>query len=271
MFLHNRSSYLIFRGRVVEMPGLFSIIWLLAKFAALAWLAAYFLPELKWPSFVSKEQSTLVVDEELDEEAIDEEPEFEELGFFSAEKLPAPTAQTTEQYIKLYAKFAQANMRRTGVPASIQLAQGILESNSSKSRIARLCNNHFGIKCHDGKRGRCSKWHCKQLPDRDDPKAYFRCFKSAPAGFSYHAELLSSDYYAELKRYKPPYKYHYVGHGKDERRRAAERKDGVIQKVMPYYACWAHGLRARGYATSRNYGKNLVNTIEKNNLTRFDK
>lgn len=144
-------------------------------------------------------------------------------------------AQSPEAYVQKYSSIAQDQMRKYGVPASITLAQGILESGSGKSKLAVEANNHFGIKCHD-------TWNGPTLHiDDDAPNECFRKYKSVDQSFEDHSVFLKKPRYEELF--------------------ALEITD---------YKGWAHGLKKCGYATSPTYAKSLIDLIEKYELTQFD-
>jgi LysM repeat protein len=147
----------------------------------------------------------------------------------------ASFAQTPEAYIQKYAEIAQEQMRKYGVPASITLAQGILESGSGKSKLAAEANNHFGIKCHDTWNG--ATMHL----DDDAPNECFRKYKSVEQSFEDHSLFLKKPRYEELF--------------------ALEITD---------YKGWAQGLKKCGYATSPTYANSLIDLIEKHELTQFD-
>jgi len=144
-------------------------------------------------------------------------------------------AQTPEAYIQKYAEIAQEQMRKYGVPASITLAQGILESGSGKSKLAAEANNHFGIKCHDTWNG--ATMHL----DDDAPNECFRKYKSVEQSFEDHSVFLKKPRYEEL----------------------------FVLEITDYKG-WAQGLKKCGYATSSTYAKNLIDLIEKYELTQFD-
>ena len=144
-------------------------------------------------------------------------------------------AQTPDAYIQKYSAIAQKQMRDYGVPASITLAQGILESGSGKSKLATEANNHFGIKCHDTWNG--ATMHL----DDDAPNECFRKYKSVEQSFEDHSIFLKKPRYEELF--------------------ALEITD---------YKGWAQGLKKCGYATSPTYAKNLIDVIEKYELIQFD-
>jgi hypothetical protein len=142
---------------------------------------------------------------------------------------------TTAEYIQQWAPIAVSNMDEYGVPASIILAQGLLESGVGNSELARNGNNHFGIKCHG--------WKGEKIYHDDDKKGEcFRKYPTAQNSFDDHAKFLSgSKRYASLFELK-----------KDD------------------YKRWAKGLKAAGYATNPKYPQLLINLIEKNGLNKYD-
>jgi len=144
-------------------------------------------------------------------------------------------AQSPEAYIKNYSSIAQDQMRKYGIPASITLAQGILESGSGKSKLATEANNHFGIKCHDTWSG--ATMHI----DDDAPNECFRKYKSVDQSFEDHSVFLKKPRYEEL-----------------------------FSLEISDYKGWAQGLKKCGYATSATYAKNLIDIIEKYELIQFD-
>jgi flagellum-specific peptidoglycan hydrolase FlgJ len=141
-------------------------------------------------------------------------------------------------YIKEFAPIAQEEMKDFGIPASVTLAQGLLESNVGDSKLARRNNNHFGIKCFSRN---CKKGHCSNYTD-DSHKDFFRTYSSARESYREHSTFLQ----------KPRYKHLNKLGTKD-------------------YKNWAHGLRKAGYATDKKYAFKLIKIIEALNLNRFDK
>lgn len=143
---------------------------------------------------------------------------------------------TIEEYIRTYAPVAKEEMRRYGIPASITLAQGILESNFGNSPLAREANNHFGIKCHTG-------WQGKGYYMTDDAvNECFRIYDSPEESFRDHSEFLRTrPRYADLFKLDP--------------------KD---------YKGWARGLQAAGYATNPQYANLLIRIIEERRLHQYD-
>lgn len=144
--------------------------------------------------------------------------------------------QAMQAYIDRYAPAAVRAMNNYGIPASITLAQGLLESNAGESKLALESNNHFGIKC----RRKCKGCTCRNYTD-DDVYDMFRVFDSAWESYEEHSILLTSPRYEHLQKY-----------GKD-------------------YKSWAYGLKRAGYATDKTYGQKLIRLIRNLNLERFDK
>ncbi len=147
----------------------------------------------------------------------------------------AAKRQRVREYLRRYAATARGEMRDHGVPASITLAQGLLESNAGDSKLAVNSNNHFGIKC----RSKCLGCTCRNYGD-DTRYDMFRVFDSVADSFREHSVLLNSPRYAKLKR-----------HGVDYRK-------------------WAHGLKQCGYATDKRYAEKLITIIENLNLQQYD-
>jgi flagellum-specific peptidoglycan hydrolase FlgJ len=141
-----------------------------------------------------------------------------------------------EKYIAKYAATAVREMYRSGVPASITLAQGLLESNSGNSPLATKGNNHFGIKCH-------SNWTGKTMYyDDDRRKECFRSYDSPEESFRDHSDFL---------RYSDRYK-------------------SLFELKTTDYRGWAYGLKKAGYATDPSYPQKLIRNIEKYHLDKFD-
>ena len=139
-------------------------------------------------------------------------------------------------YVDTYSQIAMEEMLQYGIPASITLAQGILESGAGRGELTRRANNHFGIKCH-------SSWKGDRVYHDDDEKGEcFRKYKDAKYSFRDHSLFL-----AERSRYQK-----------------------LFQLRKNDYKGWARGLKAAGYATDPRYPDKLIRIIEKNDLTRFD-
>ncbi len=141
----------------------------------------------------------------------------------------------TLSYIDEFKGVAVEEMNANGIPASITLAQGILESGSGNSDLAKYANNHFGIKC-------TSDWKGKNYFRDDDQKNdCFRVYKDARESFRDHSEFLKRKRYSFL-----------------------------FQLDKNDYKSWAQGLKTAGYATNPKYPDLLINTIEKYQLYQYD-
>ena len=150
--------------------------------------------------------------------------------------LAQPAKITTEQYILKYKDYAISEMYRTGVPASITLAQGILESQSGNSRLAREANNHFGIKCKTG-------WTGKTITADDDAVGEcFRAYESVLESYKDHSNFLRENW-----RYSECFNL--------------ERTD---------CNAWAEGLRKAGYATNPKYNTLITGIIDRYALNTYD-
>lgn len=147
----------------------------------------------------------------------------------------AGTAQLTEKYIDQFASLAKEQMKKYGVPASITLAQGILESGNGNSELAKKANNHFGIKCH-------STWEGERVYFDDDEKnECFRKYDDVRDSYEDHSLFLKKPRYEELFELK-----------------------------ITDYKGWAEGLKKCGYATSPTYATQLIQLIEKYGLDKYD-
>lgn len=140
------------------------------------------------------------------------------------------------KYIEKYAGTALANQKKFGIPASITLAQGLLESGAGKSTLASKHNNHFGIKCHRSWRG-ATTYHTD-----DRPNECFRSYPHAADSYNDHGEFLQ----------QPRYR-------------------GLYSLQSTDYKGWARGLQKAGYATDRGYANKLIKIIEDYQLYLIDK
>lgn len=145
------------------------------------------------------------------------------------------------QYISTYQDIAVSEMHRTGIPASIKLAQGLLESDWGRSQLASEANNHFGIKCGN-------RWQGGSFFKEDDDyrngkliNSCFRRYDNPAQSYIDHSDFLSKARYAKLFELDPS-----------------------------DYKGWARGLRAAGYATDRKYPQKLIGIIEKYDLQQYD-
>lgn len=144
---------------------------------------------------------------------------------------------SVDEYINTFAEIAQYEMKAYGIPASITLAQGLLESGFGKGELTVKTNNHFGIKCHKGWNGDYD------FHDDDEKGECFRKYNHPMYSYRDHSDFLSTrSRYAFL-----------FGYG---------TKD---------YKRWAKGLRQAGYATDKRYPQKLIYLIEKHQLFKFDK
>lgn len=143
---------------------------------------------------------------------------------------------TKEEYVDTWSRVAMENMIAHKIPASITLAQGILESGSGNSDLARMANNHFGIKCHDWKGATIYK-------DDDAKNECFRKYSSADQSFADHSDFLTN----------------------------RQRYAGLFTLEITDYKGWAKGLKSAGYATNPRYPDLLIDLIESLNLYEFDK
>jgi LysM repeat protein len=164
----------------------------------------------------------------------------------SALSIMAQTSQAHFDYIERFKEIAIIEMERTGIPASIKLAQGILESNAGRSFLAEKANNHFGIKCG-------STWTGKKVYRKDDDyndrgeliESCFRGYKNADASYIAHSEFLRD----------PRKQFRY----------------GFLFDIPPTdYKRWARGLKDAGYATSMTYPNKLIDIIQRYELYRYD-
>ena len=146
------------------------------------------------------------------------------------------TSDLVNDYIFQFKGVAMSNMKNYGIPASIILAQGILESGAGRGRLAVNANNHFGIKCH-------KEWTGDSVKQDDDAEQEcFRKYNDPSESFKDHAVFLSG------------------------------RSRYVVLFELPKddYKAWAKGLRAAGYATDPRYPEKLISYIERYNLHQYD-
>jgi flagellum-specific peptidoglycan hydrolase FlgJ len=148
----------------------------------------------------------------------------------------ASYAEVVSTYINNYSDIAREEMLQYGIPASITLAQGILESGAGKGELTKKANNHFGIKCHTG-------WSGERVYHDDDKRGEcFRKYKDPKYSFRDHSLFLT-----QRSRYKDLFKL---------------RKDD--------YKGWARGLKKAGYATDPKYPDKLINIVERYKLYEYD-
>jgi flagellum-specific peptidoglycan hydrolase FlgJ/LysM repeat protein len=148
----------------------------------------------------------------------------------------AQNKMTPTEYIAKYRNYAIIEMHRSGVPASITLAQGLLESSNGNSRLARKGNNHFGIKCKSTWKGKTMK------ADDDAPNECFRAYSSALESYRDHSDFLRNNW-----------RYH-----------------NLFDLEITNYKGWAEGLRKAGYATNKKYHTIIITLVERNKLYQYD-
>ncbi len=143
--------------------------------------------------------------------------------------------QAYQSYFIKYKDIAIREMLRYGIPASITLAQGVLESGAGRSRLATEANNHFGIKCHD--------WTGRTVSHNDDLDGEcFRAYNSALESYEDHSKFLTG----------------------------RQRYNSLFLLPRTDYRAWAYGLKRAGYATNPNYANSLISIIELYQLYRYD-
>jgi LysM repeat protein len=157
------------------------------------------------------------------------------LPMADAQGQPPNKRFTAEEYIAQWKEVAVKKMKQHGIPASITLAQGLLESGNGNSELARDANNHFGIKCTPDWTGG------KSYHDDDRKNDCFRKYRDAADSFEDHSTFLKRARYASLFELKPT-----------------------------DYKGWARGLKAAGYATDPSYPQKLINLIERYELHKLD-
>lgn len=157
------------------------------------------------------------------------------LLFSGVSAQPAEKRMALQEYIDKWKDVAVQQMHEHGIPASITLAQGILESGYGNSPLARYANNHFGIKCH--------KWDGQKFYKDDDHKDdCFRKYYNAQRSYEDHAEFLTS----------------------------RGRYAFLFELSRTDHEAWARGLKEAGYATDPNYPDRLIQLIDEHDLDRFD-
>jgi LysM repeat protein len=143
---------------------------------------------------------------------------------------------SVEEYVSTYSSIAVAEMKRSGIPASVTLAQGILETEHGNSDLVKKSNNHFGIKCK-------SDWTGESVRHTDDaPNECFRKYPNALDSYKDH-----SDYLKNTARYA-----------------------SLFELDPSDYKGWAYGLKRAGYATNPRYPQIVISNIEKYNLQQYD-
>jgi flagellum-specific peptidoglycan hydrolase FlgJ len=161
---------------------------------------------------------------------------IDDLGLKSWSEKDYEKFTSEKVYIESFAEVAMKEMKLYGVPASITLAQGILETSAGKSELVKSSNNHFGIKCHDS-------WTGDSVTYDDDAKGEcFRKYRSPITSYRDHSKFLTS---------RPRY-------------------SNLFELKPTDYKSWAKGLRMAGYATDKSYSDKLIAIIERNDLDKYD-
>ena len=150
---------------------------------------------------------------------------------------PAEYKMTRPEYVDKYKDIAIKEMLQNGIPASITLAQGLLESDAGNSALAMYANNHFGIKCHKDWTGE------KYIQDDDANDECFRKYKEAEESFDDHSEFLKT----------------------------RGRYAFLFELRKTDYKGWAEGLKEAGYATDKNYPAKLIKLIDDYKLYQYDR
>jgi flagellum-specific peptidoglycan hydrolase FlgJ len=146
--------------------------------------------------------------------------------------------QKCREYVKRFAPIAVAEKRKFGIPASITLAQGLLESNAGESKLAKTTNNHFGMKCFSRS---CRKGHCTNYTD-DTHKDFFKKYTNVWGSFRAHSEFLEG----------------------------ADRYNKLFKLPANDYEGWARGLSSAGYALDKKYAEKLIAIIQSLGLDKYD-
>ncbi len=162
---------------------------------------------------------------------------FESKDYFADEPGDGGEVRRTKAYIRRFKDVAVEESEHYNIPASIKMAQGILETNAGASQLAKKNNNHFGVKCFSRT---CHKGHCSNFGD-DSHKDFFRKYGNAWESWRAHSKMIVSGKYKTLLKY-----------GDD-------------------YEEWAKGLKKLGYATAKHYDKTLIDLIEKYHLDELDR
>lgn len=165
-----------------------------------------------------------------------EKPVYKKTEVLEATSKVKVTKIMVENYIDRYKNIAKTNMATYGIPASIILAQGILESGSGKGSLSLLANNHFGIKCK-------TEWTGPSVFfDDDTEQECFRKYENGEQSYSDHANFLKN---------RPYY-------------------NALFDLQKDDYKSWSYGLKQSGYATDPKYPNKLIAIIERYNLNQFD-
>ena len=232
VLIHNFSSYwkinwlkyivIIFAGFIISQKDV--DFQLKLKNSQTAFLTNNLTSQLNTDSFTRK--TTLIKTDKIKQNPV----------LISNNKLSKKDKSNLD-YINTYSELAKIEMQKYNIPASITLAQGILETNAGKSKLAKECKNHFGIKCFSKK---CKKGHCLNFND-DTHKDFFRKYNSVEESYRAHSHFLKKTRYKKL-----------------------------FQLNKMDYKSWCYELKNAGYATDEKYPEKLIHLIEKYELYKFD-
>lgn len=162
---------------------------------------------------------------------------FVSLFFLELNVMVSAQKMTADEYVAKYKEAAIEEMHRSGVPASITLGQGLLETENGNSELVQKSNNHFGIKCK-------SDWKGESVKHTDDaPNECFRKYASARDSYADHSNYLKT----------------------------SPRYASLFQLAPDDYKGWARGLKRAGYATNPRYTDILIGNIERYQLNQYDK
>jgi len=153
-------------------------------------------------------------------------------------QLAAESLESCREYVQRFAPVAVAEMEKYGIPASIILAQGLLESNAGESKLSRMTNNHFGIKCFSNK---CKNGHCANHTD-DSHKDFFVRYGNTWGSYRAHSLLIKNN----------------------------RRYSGLFELASDDYKGWAKGLARAGYATDKRYAEKIIALVHNLELYKYD-
>lgn len=188
------------------------------------------------PQFIGNESVYVPTNIKEDDEFFDEAV-VQPVPMPKPKKAPPSSDVDPNKFIKKWAPVARKLSAQTKVPASIILAQAMIESRCGTSSLAINARNYFGHKCFEK---HCKKGHCLNYAD-DTPKDFFKVYSSPAAGFQEHAKKISTGRYASL-----------------------------VKNGRRNWQAWAYGLKTKGYATDKRYATSLISTIKRYRLDRFD-
>jgi flagellum-specific peptidoglycan hydrolase FlgJ len=209
---------------------------MLVRFISCLFIGALLLGGCKSKKETVKHRKTAKTERRVNKETRNHSAEKEKTKTIVSPPKKDSYAEVVSNYIDSYSSIAKEEMLQYGIPASITIAQGILESGAGRGELTSKANNHFGIKCHKGWTGE------RVYHDDDEEQECFRKYKDPKYSFRDHSLFLT-----QRNRYQDLFKL---------------RKDD--------YKGWAKGLRKAGYATDPKYPEKLIRIIEKYDLAALD-